>query len=743
MIDTRRAVRRAAILSVACLPFCAAPAVAAPSWGIKVVPQNLYGGLGSVDPFSSSGEAFDLDSGQSRYAITVTNVATATTKKEEEEDTVPANATVTVMDHLPPGLSIVEGGGAGVGWHCQTANGATAVTCTKLEPTELKPGAAYPDVEVRGVAVAGNPLAPHESTAENEVAVSGGGASTVTAKKATTLVNLPFGIHEFRQDDNNEEGKPETLAGGHPFALNTFIELNYLPSVGGITNHLIAAGGSGFGQLGPKELQTELSPGLIGDVQNAPRCPLATFAERGGAGRGPCEKMHTEVGFLEAGYAASVTGAGQARPFCEPPIPIENCSPVVSRVFNLIPSAGHPAEFGFYVFGAPFVLVAKVRSDGDYGATVGDEATGPALGAKVTFCSYGVKSILENEKHEFEIGTCSKSSEAYEKAKEEHKEPPKPFLTNPTQCLTAPSTTLHANSWYEPADFVSKSIELPLLTGCKELTESFKGEVGKHEESTLEFKPSPAPEGSTSADQPTGMSLALRMPGTNPACEEPNPKTEPGVIRCPQSSAALKNLTMKLPPGLSLSPASAAPGQTSAEGLHACTNEQFGLGSSVEPTPPANCPLTSQIGTVEVFSPLLPKEADGSAPLKGALYVAAARMLALQRRRRRRRPALPALPAATRPQGRRRREAPRHRERQRRDGQVSTELRNQPQLPFEELILHLKGGPRAPLATSEACGAYTTTGALTPWSANEPGAASEIAGTRSSFNVACPSFVPL
>lgn len=55
---------------------------------------------------------------------------------------------------------------------------------------------------------------------------------------------------------------------------------------------------------------------------------------------------------------------------------------------------------------------------------------------------------------------------------------------------------------------------------------------------------------------------------------------------------------MTLPEGMSANPAAAG-------GLQACSATQFGLGSTVEPAEPADCPTSSQIGTVEVCTPLL------------------------------------------------------------------------------------------------------------------------------------------
>lgn len=79
------------------------------------------------------------------------------------------------------------------------------------------------------------------------------------------------------------------------------------------------------------------------------------------------------------------------------------------------------------------------------------------------------------------------------------------------------------------------------------------------------------------------------------------------------------------------------------------------------------------------------------------------------------------------------------------NGQLTAHFDENPQLPFEELQLNFKDGPRAPLATPQMCGAYTTTTDLTPWSAPDPLDATP----TSSFNVdwdghggACPEVLP-
>ncbi len=54
-------------------------------------------------------------------------------------------------------------------------------------------------------------------------------------------------------------------------------------------------------------------------------------------------------------------------------------------------------------------------------------------------------------------------------------------------------------------------------------------------------------------------------------------------------------------------------------------------------------------------------------------------------------------------------------------GQITGVFKDNPQFPFSDLKLHFFGGARGELATPEACGTYTTTSDLMPWSAPDSG----------------------
>jgi hypothetical protein len=175
-----------------------------------------------------------------------------------------------------------------------------------------------------------------------------------------------------------------------------------------------------------------------------------------------------------------------------------------------------------------------------------------------------------------------------------------------------------------------------------------------------------------------------------------------------------------------------------ADGLQGCSDAQISLFSA----DPAICPDASQIGTAEVHTPLLDH------PLAGAVYIgtplcnpcndadaASGRMLRLfigvddpQSGVVVKLPGTVAANPST--------------------GRLTATFKNNPQLPFSDLQLQFKGGPRAPLATPQTCGVFTTTSDLVPWSAPE----TPDATPSSSFGVnwdgaggACPasaSFAP-
>jgi hypothetical protein len=142
-------------------------------------------------------------------------------------------------------------------------------------------------------------------------------------------------------------------------------------------------------------------------------------------------------------------------------------------------------------------------------------------------------------------------------------------------------------------------------------------------------------------------------------------------------------------------------------GYRAAADAQIALSSEAAPT----CPDASQIGTVEVHTPLLDH------PLPGTVYLgtplcdpcnnadaATGRMLRL-------------FIGVNDPQSGTVVKLAGTVSADPQTGQLTARFKNNPQLPFGDLTLSFKGGSRAALATPSTCGAFTTTTDLTPWSA--------------------------
>jgi hypothetical protein len=480
---------------------------------------------------------------------------------------------------------------------------------TTSEETMLTFEASYAPIELF---VHVGPEAANPSI--NMASVSGGGAgsaSNAPGEGETTVYEaVPFGIASFATQLEDPAGQPFSQAGGHPFGYRTEFTFNYTTNDPQFNYRLTSAGGSS------KEVLTELPPGFVGNVQNFPQCPMQEFL-------GGKENLHcpanTAVGYAEdvAAPADKVINAngrpvilGAKRQGQGEGQFVEELSKASSLIYNLQPSAGEPAEFGLFVIingRTPVVIDTHVRSGGDYGVTAtsfGGSSFDIAelLGAQVRFCENGAK----NEPFVSEEPGVGEVNKLSCKTKKEAPPNAKPFLTDPTACAgPAPLTTLRVNSWTEPGSYAAMegyfngppgpdaASHHPPTRGAPVASSFTSGCQSLKFEPTLEFKPSAPAEGGTSqADEPTGITMNLSVP-------QPN---SPSSLGTP----ALKNLKMTLPAGMTVSP-------SAADGLQACTKAQFWPAENRggepaehrEPAVPAECPPASQVGTAEVFTPLL------------------------------------------------------------------------------------------------------------------------------------------
>ena len=505
---------------------------------------------------------------------------------------------VTVVDQLPEGMVFIPG--VHPDWECTISTDAAVEDCTSsAPPTSALTLYVHVDPDAKNPSTNVAKLCEGEGTSVTEMCeagkLSGGGVVRAeTVVETTVAAAVPFGIWSFtavalREPTEaltelpelpNNVAKPEVQAGGHPFAYSSDIAFNYTTG-----DNLTTPPPGNLGPAGgvPKEVQVELPPGFVGNPQNMPRCPLARL--HGGL----CPK-NTAVGYVHVTLSHSKIEHGKAH--LQEPLGTGNSI----LLYNLAPAPGHPAAFGFLVAeSTAIVLEVDVRSDGDYGVTVGGISSNilKLLVTNVTTCENGASKAGATV-------SCNKA-------------PPsaKPFLTNPTECASpeagvtaAPVTTASANSWEDPAGHASieaytnapsahySEVNRPPTQGTREASSLLTGCDQLLFGPQLQFEPSPPAEGGTTqADEPTGMTIDLKLPQTNEAQLAATPE--------------LKNVAMTLPAGVTASP-------SAADGLGACSDTQFGLGTEFgpgskhsEPAKPAECPLDSQIGTVEVFTPLL------------------------------------------------------------------------------------------------------------------------------------------
>jgi len=220
-------------------------------------------------------------------------------------------------------------------------------------------------------------------------------------------------------------------------------------------------------------------------------------------------------------------------------------------VYLLEPASGQLAAFTSKA-GLPIPFQLKLRTD-DFG---------------ITFAAEGLSAGAPSEAHMVLWGIPADHEEGSPAGR-------RPFLTLPSTC--GPLTfKMRARSLEENAQWLSASAETAPLSGCENLPFAPR----------LQLQLS-----NPIADSPTGVRMALTMP------EEEEEGSE-------LANAQLKDVSVEMPPGLTISPGGAA-------GLTACTDVQFGQSTDAE----ATCPASSRLGTVELQSPSLRE------PVTGKIYL--------------------------------------------------------------------------------------------------------------------------
>jgi hypothetical protein len=404
-----------------------------------------------------------------------------------------------------------------------------------------------------------------------------------------------------------------------------------------ITNFHFTTNDSGQPTENVKDVIVDLPPGVVGDPNATPHCTVTQLDANNCSG-------DSQVGLL--GLTVNIGSGDQT---------------LSTPLYNMTPPAGNAAEFAANVLVVNSPVDVTVRTGGDYGlrTTVANiSANLPLTGTSLTL--WGVPADPSHDALRTCAGfvtPCASTST------------PRPFLTMPTLCQSQLTSNISTDSWQAPGQFSHDSYASVDAGGSP---------VGVTGCGRLAFNPSiTAQPELTQGDSPSGLDVDLHIP------QAPN---VPGALATPELSSAV----VTLPQGMAVSP-------SAADGLQACSQDQFGLNNANEPT----CADATKIGSAEIDSPLT---AD---PLQGSIYLAQQNNNPFG--------SLLAFYVETEADGVMIKLAA-HVTADPVTGQLTTTFLNNPQLPFTDFKLHFFGGTRAVIATPETCGTFTTTSSIVPYS---------------------------
>jgi hypothetical protein len=509
----------------------------------------------------------------------------------------------------------------------------------------------------------------------NRTEVQGGGAASAVTATRNVMVDstpAPFGVEDFSMLPEEAGGEVDSQSGSHPFQLTTTLTFNQTADVG----HPPGL---------PRNLHFQLPAGFIGNATAVAQCTVADF-------------QYINLGDTNRCPPNTVVGVALLTVY-EP----ENLELVTYPVplFNLVPSRGEPARFGFELAQTPVILDTSVRTGSDYGVTVSVSNITEVpnfITSVVTFWGVPGDPAHNSSRDWGCLAGATWGAAAEEECRPLGESSPPPFLTMPSTCSPTFEPGMEGVSW--PTKTAPGGVEAEPVS--YKLTDSFGEELGVSGCNQLAFSPfiSVKPD-VQSASTPSGLTVDVHVP------QEIN-ENAAGL-----ASSDVKDITVAFPEGVTVNPAA-------ADGLQACSESQIGLlpgtganGEQLFTDEEPSCPDAAKIGTVTVKSPLLPKGEN----VEGALYLATPApngetgmnpfnslvatyivakdpisgvLLKL--------PGSVSLDPNT--------------------GRITATFKNNPQLAFEDAEIHLFGGSRAPFSTPAHCGTYTTEASFTPWSGN-------------------------
>ena len=639
----------------------------------------------------------------------------------------PTSQPIMVKDVLPPGVTTLEVrpysevASPGESWRC-TPEGEEApptqeVRCTSTQVVNPDaPATGSQDVNAITIVAEIEPRKAAEDEEKgvplvNQASVEGGGAAPVGVTDAASVGKQParFGVHDVKARATGAEGETYTLAGGHPYAASTSFFFNTTSRFDPASRETEV-----FTDGNVKDIDVQLAEGFIGNPQATPKCAQAEFSAglRGGSepSVGGC-KPDTQVGVA----VLYLNGYGSP--------------PAREALYNLEPPPGVAAEFGLSFENlVPIRLDARlVRVGGSYQLTILSPDINESLNVNGLWLSlWGTPGDESHYAERDKESDHSRRGAGFEEESTHRHAPVEPFLTNPSDCLaqaeSAPATVVRYDQWENPVGepeaeppfsderWLSASAGTEAVEGCQSL----------RFEAALAFVPRDQPipplasgesqeeaespqDGSSEAGAPSGYKLKLAIPQS----ESPEGTATPD----------LRSATVRLPAGLVISPSAANGLRACAEGKH--TPKEGGEldapeSFNPESGAPGRCPEASQVGQVEIHTPLLAHalsgrvylgrpecEYEGEPEVCGPPEAEDGRLFKLFIEAegpgvRLKLPGRVQANVAT--------------------GQLTATVEDSPQSPFSGLTLTLKGGADALLANPQLCGSYSTQDVLEPWS---------------------------
>jgi len=410
-----------------------------------------------------------------------------------------------------------------------------------------------------------------------------------------------------------------------------------------------------------RDVEVALPPGFVADLAGFTPCPMDQFStllvgDSAEQGPGTCG-TGSQVGVVRFSL-------------------YEGLQNVLASLYELpAPQGGDVvARFGFWTAIVPVVVDIKVDPERGYAAKAvveGLTAASTVLPTTVTTTIWGDPT---SPTHDGERPTAYESDHCGDACGEVRSagKSPTAFARNPTAC-GANQVEFAADSYQVPDVFDRAAAPLPPIAEC--------GLVPF--EPALSLRPTSLATGSSS-----GVDFNLELPQSG--------LTTPGDI----ASSDLKKAVVRLPEGVGLN-------ASAAEGLASCSESQIGLISEdplvFDGSEPA-CPGSSKVGNASITTPIL------SQALKGALYVAKQDENPFH--------SLLAGYLVAKANGIVLKLAGKFELSP--SGRITGVFEDNPQAPFSDIELHLKGGSHGVLTMPAHCGIYETEYELTPWSGNAP-----------------------